>query len=1046
MQCSCGRTDGVMGYGSTASGVMFIGIAPGPDEWRRSKRPFTGQSGRLLNALLDAVGLDRQDVYCTNLICWYKDAPDKDEIAACAARLSQEIQGVNPRVIVPLGKIAVEHLLGLPFGKARGAIIKKDGYTWLPTNHPAACLHRAVTPQEKEAQIDAAYSLARDLSKLQGADDALYNAWFPPRHVVVTELEQAQWFLDNLPDKPIALDIETNYDKDWEDAHPFDSDIVCVGIGWDSRKATVLALQPDEWAKLQWPDAHYVYHNGSFDTQEIMRHTGVWLPIGDDTMLMSYSVDERNTRGLHKLKSLAREFCVDAKTRVLKGDLTWQPIGSIQVGDELVGVEEYPSSYRRTMLPSVVQSKRTITVETRYQVIVWTGSKLQSLVCSPEHMFLAVSPKGRGRTNTQKFNWVQAKTLGPDDRIATALDPWGIDESKEAYYLQGIFDGEGWIHSGDRSSEVGFGQLDGPVADYTISLLHDKGYTTSRSEQYIGAKGSFGVYRLTGNRAALRFLGQIRPRRLLANPKCKTLWAGRAVWGNNTEAYTVLQVNKLPAGEVVAIQTSSKTFIAEGAISHNCGADFYEEDDHRLLTEEQLTGASPEQMEIQDQKLKRLYEYNAKDVVYTWRLHSYLKNWQEQEGEGTARLYKGLLLPGSHMLREAQYRGINADFPRMQQVSLQFYTEYAALQKKMNTWARDTLGDPAFNPRSPKQVKKLLELQGYPVPDTRKATLEQLVEDNPDIDFVPDLRRYRTLDKMCTNYLVDVSKQIKYDGRVHPHAFLIGTVNGRLTYTKPAMQTLPKPKTVRDLGVIRSIFTATTDEYILLEADYAQIEGWVGAYLSEDQVLWDELSSGDWHTATTVNMFGKQQHEVTPWEWASLRDAGKHINYGIFFDESAQGLTRRPPIGIGQPIQVCQAYLNKWKQLHPKFMAYQAEQKRLAREQGFIATPFGRKRRFPFIVNDHQLRQAVNSKIQSTAGDYTLSSAIRLWPQLKRLDTHLLFIEHDALYYEVSRAHFDEAVALIRYEMERPPLPGLPSIKTEIDIGPNLAELEKYNG
>lgn len=763
--CSCGRTDGVMGYGSPASGVMFIGIAPGADEWRRTKRPLTGPSGQLLNAVLDAVGIERQDTYCTNLICYWKDAPDKDDIQECAARLQDEIAAVNPRVIVPLGKIAVEHLLGLPFGKARGALIQRDGRTWLPTYHPAACLHRAVTPQEKEAQIDAAYSLARDLSKLQTPQ----RAWQTPDYSVVTTVDEAQRLLlamAALPNQSIALDIETNYDKDWEDAHPFDSDIVCIGVGCSPTFAHVLALMPDEWAKLRWPQAHYVYHNGSFDTQEIMRHTGVWLPIGDDTMLMSYSVDERNTRGLHKLKSLAREFC---------------------------------------------------------------------------------------------------------------------------------------------------------------------------------------------------------------------------------------------------------------------GADFYEEDDHRL--------------DGSQEKLDKLYEYNAKDVVYTWRLHQYLRRWQADENSG--QLYNELLLPGSHMLREAQYRGINADFPRMQAVASQFYTEYAALQKKMNTWARDVLGDPAFNPRSPKQVKTLLELQGYPVANTKKATLEQLVEDNPDIDFVPDLRRYRTLDKMCTNYLVDVSKQIKYDGRVHPHAFLIGTVNGRLTYTKPAMQTLPKPKTVRDLGVIRSIFTATTDEYILLEADYAQIEGWVGAYLSEDQVLWDELSSGDWHTATTVNMFGKQQHEVSAWEWASLRDAGKHINYGIFFDESAQGLTRRPPIGIGQPIQVCQAYLNKWKQLHPKFMAYQAEQKRLAREQGFIATPFGRKRRFPFIVNDHQLRQAVNSCIQSTAGDYTLSSAIRLWPALKALDTHLLFIEHDALYYEVAKKHFDEAVQLIRYEMERPPLPGLPSIKTEIDIGPNLAELEK---
>lgn len=759
-----------MGCGSSSSGIMFIGIAPGADEYRRTKRPLTGPSGQLLNALLSTCSIQRDDVFCTNLVCFWKDAPDKQEIQACSQRLWQEIDEQDPKIIVLLGKIACETMLQIPFGKARGAIIRLTGRTWLPTYHPAACLHRAASPAEKEVQIEAAYSLARDLQKL-GA-----GLWADaePRHIVVTELEQAQWFLDNLPDKPIALDIETNYDKDWEEAHPFDSDIVCIGIGWDAEKATVLALQPSDWSKLQWPQAQYVYHNGSFDTQEIMRHTGVWLPIGDDTMLMSYSCDERNTRGLHKLKSLAREFC---------------------------------------------------------------------------------------------------------------------------------------------------------------------------------------------------------------------------------------------------------------------GADFYEEDDHKL-------GGEP----TQDQ-LARMYEYNAKDVVYTWRLHQHLTRWQEQEGPSTQAMYRDLLLPAAHMLREAQFRGIHIDRERMQAIAFQFYTEYAELKTKLNQWSRVTLGDPEFNPRSPIQVKKLLEFQGYVLPNTQKATLQQLMDDEPDIDFVPDLLRFRTLDKMCTNYLVDVSKQIKYDGRVHPHAFLTGTVTGRLTYSKPAMQTLPKPKTVRDLGVIRSIFSATTDDYVLVEADYAQIEAWLGAYFSQDPVLQADLESGDWHTAVAVGMFGKTKDDVHEWEWLHLRDAAKHINYGSMYGEEAKGLTRRPPIGIGCDLATAQAYLTKWRQHYPTFVAYQKEQQRLAQQQGYIETPFGRRRRFPFIVNDHQLRQAVNAKIQSVGGDYTLSSCLRIVSRIKHqaLDCHLLFIEHDAGYWEVKKSELLDFIAILREEMERPPLPGLPSIKIEIDVGQNLAELISLN-
>lgn len=765
--CSCGREDSVLGYGPTPASIMFIGIAPGADEWRNSKLPLTGPSGSLLNKTLESVGLRRKDVYCTNLVCFWKDLPTREEINECMPRLRRELELVKPDIIVTLGKLACETLLDRKFKDARGAFIKQDGCTWLPTYHPAACLHRANTPTEKNLQIEAAYSFCRDIAKLAKPS----GTWTNPDYSVVTTLDEAQRLLIAMAKlgQPIALDIETNYDKEWDKAHPFDNDIVCIGIGCSPTYAHVIVLPVDQWAELQWPEhATYVYHNGAFDTQEIARHTGMWLPVSEDTMLQSYVLDERNERGLHKLKHLAREFV---------------------------------------------------------------------------------------------------------------------------------------------------------------------------------------------------------------------------------------------------------------------GADFYEEDDHRI--------GLGEQEQVQ---LAKLYEYNAKDVVYTWRLHQHLSSQMDDLDQ---RVYRELLLPATDVLRRSQYRGIYVDEQIIADIGFTFGTEFFTLQNKLNKWANEVLGDPQFNPSSPRQVAKLLEMQGYPVPNTQKATLLNLLDEYPDIDFVPDLLRYRTLWKLIGGYMTDIKQQIKYDGRVHPHPFLIGTVTGRLTYTHPAMQTLPKPKTVKDLGVIRKIFAATNDDYILLEADYAQIEAWLGAYFSQDDVLLADLQSGDWHSSVATGMFGKTEADCVAYEWAHLRDAAKHINYGSMYGEEAQGLTRRPPIGIGCDLRTAQDYLRKWRAHYPDFVAYQNKQRNAAIAAPYIQTPFGRKRRFPVIVNDHQLRQAVNCEIQSTASDYTLSSAIRLYELLEPLDTHLLFIEHDALYYEVARKHFHDAVALIRYEMERPPLPGLPSIKTEIDIGPNLAELEK---
>ena len=757
---------GVCGYGSTESGVCFIGIAPGYDEWNVSHRPFTGRSGKLLDAVLKAVGLSKSNVYCTNLICWYKDKPTPQEISVCASRLERELALVQPKVLVLLGKLACESVLGIPFSKARGAVTRSaTGQYTLVSYHPAAPLHTGKTSIEKELQLNAAYDLCRDLRKLPdillGNYDELYTE---PVYTLITTVTGAQALLDKLPGPPehVALDIETDYDKESDKAHPFSDKITCIGIGWDHHHAYVLtqsALSPN----LKWPKhVHFVYHNGAFDTQQIARHLGTWLPISDDTMLMSYSCDERSVRGLHKLKSLSREYC---------------------------------------------------------------------------------------------------------------------------------------------------------------------------------------------------------------------------------------------------------------------GAGFYEEDEHKL------DSSDPE-------SYTRLYKYNANDVVYTRRLFDKLRSWQQDEG--TAGFYEGLLLPATEILARAQYRGIYVNPTAIKEMALKFGAEYIILHREL-----EALG---INPNSPQQVAaQLVKLGATQVTTTSKPAMQDLL-DNPNtpepvITFIKKLLRHRTLAKLYTVYLEQTKAVIQYDGRVHPHAFLIGTSTGRLTYRDPPMQTLPKPANTKDLAVIRQIFTATNDDYILLEADYRQIEGWVGAYLCQDELLQQDLASGDWHAATATNVYGVSKSQVSAQEWSYWRGGAKHVNYGIFYDESPMGLTRKPPIGMGCDIQTAKAFHEKWYARYTNVVKWKREVKQRAQQEGIIETPFGRRRRFPLIVNDHQLRQAVNFPVQSTASDYTISSAIRLDPLLQQYDTHLLFIEHDALYYEVRKSHVSEVVELIEQVMTSPPLPGLPSIAVEIVLGPNLHQL-----
>lgn len=785
--------DGIRGYGSTASGVTFIGIAPGRDEYTRTKKPLTGPSGKLLDAVLDAIGIPREEVYCTNLICWWKDGPTKEDIAVCSTRLKQELAIVKPKLIVLLGKIACESVLGIAFSKARGAVIKdKDGQLYLVTNHPAACLHRAVTQVEKEVQINTAYDLARDFTKIPRILHNEYE-WIEPTYTLIDTPQQAQTFLDSLPkDIPVALDIETNYDKEYEKAHPFTSKIICIGIGWSDSHCTILtesALVP----QLVWPlDVEWTFHNGPFDTQQIAKELGTWLPIKRDTMAASVAWDERSIRGLHKLKVLLRE---------------------------LVGSDFYEEDDHK---------------------------------------------------------------VGPQAQAAQT------------------------IH--------------------------------------------------------------------------------KATVGNNGK----------------------------------------------------LVSTPPEPYNEQAQ-LAKLYLYNAKDVCGTVRLERFLDHRLTEDN--VQAVYRNISLPLSEVLARSQLRGIYVSPRNMLEVLEVLEPIYNDTQQNLAAMSAFA-GFPNLNSNSPKQLMAMFEAEGVSIPNTRKATLQEYMEQNQS-PFMETLLKYRTVQKLLRNYLLDVQKHVMNDSRIHPTAFIIGSVTGRLTYRNPAMQTLPKPKTVGELGIIRKIFAATNPDYILLEADYAQIEAWIAAYVSEDPVLLADLQSGNWHTKTTEDVFGITRATVTAHEWAFYYDAGKHLNYGCLYEEGPSGLMKRPPIGLGCDMATARQYHQRWYNRYIVFDAWRKSIKKLAVQQGYIQTPFGRKRRFPFIVNDHQLRQIVNAPIQSIANDYTLTSIIKLAKPFQQLDTHLLFLEHDGTYLEVNRKHLDEVKGLLYETMQAPPFPDMPSVKIEIETGPNLAELAK---
>jgi uracil-DNA glycosylase len=145
-----GRTQVVFGVGHPRARLMLIGEGPGSEEDRRGE-PFVGRAGQLLNEMLRAIGLRRDDVYIANIVKCRPPAnrdPEEDEAAACLPFLRRQIELVEPEVLVTLGRIAARFLLGTsaPISSYRGRWTALDGRPVLPTFHPAYLLR---TPAAK---------------------------------------------------------------------------------------------------------------------------------------------------------------------------------------------------------------------------------------------------------------------------------------------------------------------------------------------------------------------------------------------------------------------------------------------------------------------------------------------------------------------------------------------------------------------------------------------------------------------------------------------------------------------------------------------------------------------------------------------------------------------------------------------------------------------------------------------------------------------------------------------------------------------------------
>lgn len=398
------------------------------------------------------------------------------------------------------------------------------------------------------------------------------------------------------------------------------------------------------------------------------------------------------------------------------------------------------------------------------------------------------------------------------------------------------------------------------------------------------------------------------------------------------------------------------------------------------------------------------------------------------------RIYNDIELPIVDILIEMELTGMKVDGDSLNTFSTHISKELAKLQTKLYE-----IAGREFNIGSPKQVGEILgELN---IETGRKTATGQvstshdvLVELAETYEIAQHIIDYRELDKLKATYADALPKMIRDDGRIHGCLNQTVAATGRLSSTEPNLQNIP----IRtELGrEIRKAFIPEKGSK-LISADYSQLELRILAHITQDPVMLEAYKNNeDIHAQTARLVFGATDEK----DLKEKRRLAKIVNFGIAYAVEAFGLSQRVGISKQEARKVIDDYFATYKGIR----AYMDRTPQQAREQGYIATLFGRRRYFPgindrnFTVRSRAEREAINMPIQGTASDIVKIAMIRVAKALKteKLETRMIMQVHDELLFEAPEAEVEKATEVIKREMEAAATLDVPLV-VEIGSGNN---------
>lgn len=471
--------------------------------------------------------------------------------------------------------------------------------------------------------------------------------------------------------------------------------------------------------------------------------------------------------------------------------------------------------------------------------------------------------------------------------------------------------------------------------------------------------------------------------------------------------------------------------------------------------------------------------YLAQDIYYTRKLRFKLGNLLNREPE-VKKVFNKILMPCSKLFMDAEFNGVYVNTEKMDEAEAYLRNEVAEAEKELKQF-----GD--INWGSPMQVADLffgklkipiIERTKTGKPSTSESVIKRL--DHPASNA---LLRYRGA-KQQLSFFIEGWKPFLVKSRLHPSFKLSGTVTGRLSCEHPNFQQIPRDPR------IRSLITAPPG-WELIEADLSQIELRIAAALAEERNMLNAFLTGidvHWLTAlreiargaglkdqvigtaekwrkknpsslwsnkltygeaieTLLEMGPDAACDIDP-AWKELRKKAKAVNFGYLYGMwwKKFKMYARDNYGVTVTDEQAQASREAFFALYPDFEAWHNRQRRYARQEGFVTSLSGRKRRLPKALlrentpeRQEAERQAINSPVQSFANELNLMAALQLRKEFPRRVMNIIGTVHDAILFEVKKEWVPQVAKRILEVMSAPDL----MKEFEIELGvPLLAEVK----